>query len=177
MHTRLARIFLLLLAFTVAIPESYAKRAGSGRSAGRQSSSMVRPRPAPPPQAVPAPVQRPQPAAPPNASRQNTPPPNSPERVLPQQAGSPWGGFLGGALLGLGLGSLLGDRDPDTVNRSEGNSGTGDAASGAGTNNADAAQVAGQEQEGRSGAAWWLGILALAVFFLVRRIRRRGQGR
>lgn len=59
--------------------------------------------------------------------------------------------FLGDASLGLGLSSLLDDRNPDTVNRSEGNSGSGDAASGAG--DSDTAQAAGQAQERRVGSA------------------------
>lgn len=75
-------------------------------------------------------------------------------------------------MLGLGLGSLLGDRDrdPNTVNQSEGNSGTGEAASGAG--DTEAAQ---QPAERGFGSAWWLGILGLVVFFLVRRARRRAR--
>ncbi|HYD63225.1 MAG TPA: hypothetical protein VEC35_22915 [Noviherbaspirillum sp.] len=171
MHTRLANILLLLLAFTVAIPESFAKRAGSGRSGGRQSSAVVRPKPAPPPQATPAPVQRPQPATPPTAARQDQPP-SAPERAIPQQARSPWGGFLGGALLGLGLGSLLGDRDrdQDAVNQSVGESGTGAAASGAGED-----EAVGQNREGRGGALWGLGILALVAIYLLRRARGRGR--
>ena len=171
MHTRPINILLLLLAFTVAIPESYAKRAGSGRSAGRQSSPVVRPRPAPPPQAAPAPAQRPPPATPPSAARQNQPP-NAPERALPEQARSPWGGFFGGALLGLGLGSLLGDRDrdQDAVNQSVGDSGTGATASGTGED-----EAAGQNREGRGGALWGIGILALVAVYLLRRVRGRGR--
>lgn len=181
MHTPLARISLLVLALTLAVPESYAKRTGGGRSVGRQSSAVVRPRPAPPPavsRAQPAPppqpaqAQRPQPATPPPAARQELPS-NAPERAIPRQASSPWGGLLGGALLGLGLGSLLGDRDRDndTVNRSEGGSDTGTAASGAG--GSEETQAAGQGEQRGFGSAWWLGILALVVFFLVRRARRR----
>ena len=167
MHTRFTKILLLLLAFTVAVPESFAKRAGSGRSAGRQSSSVVRPRPEPP-RAEPAPAQRPQPASPPDAARQN-PPPHVPERTLPQHARSPWGGVLGGALLGLGLGSLLGDRDRDqeAVDRSVGDSGTGSSASGAGDDEA--------VQEPVFGSALGLGIFALVVIYLVQRARRRAR--
>ncbi|HYC42731.1 MAG TPA: hypothetical protein VEB70_07065 [Noviherbaspirillum sp.] len=178
MHTPLARISLLVLALTVAVPESYAKRTGGGRSVGRQSSAVVQPRPASPPSAsraqpapAPAQAQRPQPATPPPAARQDLPP-NAPERAIPRQASSPWGGLLGGALLGLGLGSLLGDRDrgDDTVNRSEGGSDTGTSASG--TGGSEEIKAAGQEEQRGYGSAWWLGILALAVFFLVRRVRR-----
>jgi hypothetical protein len=61
------------------------------------------------------------------------------------------GDFLGDALPGLGLSSLLDDRNPDAVNRSEGNSGSGDAASGAG--DSDTEQAAGQAQEREPGAA------------------------
>jgi hypothetical protein len=181
MHTPLAKIFLLFLALTVAVPESSAKRTGGGRSVGRQSSAAARSRPALPPSSLPprvspAPVQRTPPGTPPNAARQNLPP-DAPERTIPRQASSPWGGFLGGALLGLGLGSLLGDRDRDTdaVNQAEGNSGTGSAASGAGEE--QAAQAPGQAQERGFGGMWWLGILALAALYLVRRARRRGHRR
>ena len=180
MHTFLAKIFVLVLALTVAVPESLAKRTGGARSVGRQSTAVARSRPAPPPAASPAqqapppqaaPAQRMPPPSSPNAAGQSLPP-NAPERALPRHASSPWGGFLGGALLGLGLGSLLGDRDTDAVNRSEGASGTGTTASGTGEN--ETAQAGQVEREG-IGMGWWLGILALVVFFLVRRARRRAR--
>ena len=165
MQTRFAKILLLLLAFTVAVPESFAKRAGSGRSAGRQSSSVVGAGAAPP--QAPAPPGHPAPPAnPPDAAKQ-TPPPHAPERTLPQHARSPWGGVLGGALLGLGLGSLLGDRDDDQemTNRSVGDSGTGSSASGTGDDEAIREPVLG--------SLVGLGIFALVAAYLVRRARRR----
>lgn len=187
MHSPIAKTFLLLLALTVAVPESHAKRAGSGRSAGRQSAvvpkraappAAPRAQPAAPPPA-PAQAQRAQPVTPPSpptsAARQALPP-NAPERTLPRQASTPWGGLLGGALIGLGLGSLLGsrDRDPNTMNQTEGSSANaGETASGAGDTSANAEQV---PTEGNGiNPAWWLGILALVVFFLVRRGRRKGR--
>ena len=168
MHsTTLARILLLLVALTVAVPESFAKRTGGGRSVGRQTSSVTRSRPAtPPPAARPQPAPPPQSGAAPNAARQELPP-NAPERAIPRQASSPWGGFLGGALIGLGLGSMLGDRDTDSANRSEGDSGTGTSAAGTGE--------AQPEQAPQRGIGSWLGwgILAALVIYLVRRVRRR----
>lgn len=177
MHTHLARILLLLVALTVAVPESFAKRTGGGRSVGRQSSAVARTRPAPPPspsRAQQAPPQqpgaaaapRPQPGVPPNAARQELPP-NAPERTLPRQASSPWGGFLGGALIGLGLGSLLGDRNDDAVNRSEGDSGTGTSAAGSGEN-----ETAQAPQRSVGSVLGW-GALAALVIYLVRRVLRR----
>lgn len=177
MHTLLAKILLLLAAFTVAVPESYAKRAGSGRSAGRQSQMtkqktapppVSRTQPAPPPPS-PAPMQRAQP----DTARQPAPP-LTPAQTLPRQASTPWGGMLGGALIGLGLGSLIGagDRNPNTVEQSEGGNGAaGSSASGAGETQANAAQA----RENRVGPLLLFGILALAVFFLARRSRRRAH--
>lgn len=101
------KLGLVLLTLTLAVPESYAKRLGSGRSSGRQSQTS-RQRMTPPPA-----VQRPSPAPPyarpgpgprvaPYAAR-----PGYGGQQIPQQTGSRWSGMLGGALLGLGLGSLM----------------------------------------------------------------------
>lgn len=98
-----AKLMLALVACTLVIPESYAKRLGGGRSVGRQAQAtrqraappptVVRPRPAPP-------VAQPRPARPPYAGP-------APAQVQ-RRPGSPLGGMFGGALLGLGLGSVLG---------------------------------------------------------------------
>ncbi|HYD97283.1 MAG TPA: hypothetical protein VEC01_18305 [Noviherbaspirillum sp.] len=179
MPTLLAKLLLLLLALTIVIPESYAKRAGSGRSVGRQAGVVRQQRPATPPPAPPAmsraqpapPPQRQQPVPPSSAARQDNAP-LTPERTLPQQARSPWGGILGGALIGLGLGSLLGgDRDANAANQSEGSSGagTGNAASGTGDEQAQPAQA----QRSGFGSFWLWGILAAVVIYLVRRARNR----
>ena len=185
MHTSIAKILLLLTALTLAVPESYAKRMGSGRSVGRQSTITrqrsapepgVRPQPAPsrpasvPP--APAPIQRSQP----DTARQAVPP-SAPQQSIPRQASSPWGGFLGGALLGLGLGSLMGhrDRDPNTTNQTEG--GSGDNASGNGDAQTDTRTDSAQQPEpvrqNRFGSVLLLGILALVVAFFVRRALAR----
>lgn len=179
MHTFVVRILLVLAAVTLVIPESYAKRVGGGRSTGRQAqitqpapSAASRAQPAPPPAAS-TPVQRSQP----EAARQSAP--SAPAQELPRQASSPWGGMLGGALIGLGLGSLIsGDRDPDTAAQSEGGNGTaGESASGSGDTQDNALQAVDQAQGNSLGSIVLLGILALVVFFLVRRARRRTTGK
>jgi hypothetical protein len=98
-----AKLMLALVACTLVIPESDAKRLGGGRSVGRQAQAP-RQRAAPPPRAVrprPAPpVAQPRPVRPPYAGQ-------APAQVQ-RRPGSPLGGMFGGALLGLGLGSVLG---------------------------------------------------------------------
>jgi hypothetical protein len=107
MKNQTLKLGVMLLALTVVVPESYAKRLGGGRSSGRQSQ-MSRQRMAPPPTVV-----RPRPSPPyarpgpgprvaPYATR-----PGYGGQQIPQQTGSRWGGMVGGALLGLGLGSLM----------------------------------------------------------------------
>ncbi|HEY8606520.1 MAG TPA: hypothetical protein VIM12_05325 [Noviherbaspirillum sp.] len=174
MHSLLiARIFLLLVVFTLAVPESYAKRAGSGRSSGRQSSAVRQP-PAPPRTApAPTPAQPPVSAQPAPA---NAPLPPAPQHTLPREAGSPWGGMLGGALLGLGLGSLIsGDRQADTVTQSEGSSGNagGSSASGAGESTIPAQQANEPVPQNKLGPGLLLAVFALIVFIAARRLRTR----
>lgn len=93
-----AKLLLTLVACALVVPESDAKRLGGGRSVGRQAQ-VPRQRAAPPP-----PVVRPRPAAPPVAQPRPAPPPYA----GPAQAQRRSGGMFGGALLGLGLGSVLG---------------------------------------------------------------------
>lgn len=103
----------LLMIATVAsalISEAEAKRMGGSRSVGRQSSMANRQSHAPaPPTVIPHPSQTPQPPqAPvpaPNATRPL--PPQAAPQPVPARPASPWGGFLGGALTGLGLGALM----------------------------------------------------------------------
>lgn len=180
MHSLIARTLLFLVVFTLVVPESYAKRAGSGRSGGRQSSAL-RHKPAVPPASsaaptpTPAPIQRAQPDAPPAPAAPAAP--AAPQQTLPRQAGSPWGGMLGGALLGLGLGSLMSsdDRQPDTAAQSEGASGS-EAGSGA-SGTSEAAVAAQQAREpvpqNKLGPALLLAVLAVIVFLAVRRTRVR----
>ena len=85
----LATMMIAVTAMSM-IAEATARPMGGNRSIGRQSSTVTRQ------QAAPAPTQRqaaPAPAA-------------APAAVAPKPA-SRWGGMLGGALLGLGLGAML----------------------------------------------------------------------
>lgn len=193
----IAKLMVLLLTLSVAIPESEAKRMGSGRSSGRQApiarqqsmppqppraAQAVPPRPpSAPPQARPSPVD-------PMASRPAapaTPQPLPPQRTLPREAASPWGGMLGGALIGLGLGSLISRGNSDNVvNQDEGSGSNG--ASGTSGENASTGGASGNygdeqalpEREAASnplGSLLLFGMLAIVVFVAVRRMRRRSH--
>jgi hypothetical protein len=97
-----AKLLLTLVACTLVVPESYAKRLGGGRSVGRQAQ-VARQRAAPPT------VVRPRPAPPVAQPRVVRPPYVGPAPAQVQRRpGSSLGGMFGGALLGLGLGSVLG---------------------------------------------------------------------
>lgn len=109
-----AKLLLTLVACTLVVPESYAKRLGGGRSFGRQAQ-VARQRTAPPP------VVRPRPALPPVAQPRVVRPPYvgpAPAQVQ-RRSGSPLGGMFGGALLGLGLGSVLGSSHAQAVAEQE----------------------------------------------------------
>jgi hypothetical protein len=200
MRRPLANIVICILALSVAIPESYARRLGGGRSVGRQTPAY-RQRSAPTYQAPPrqaAPV-------PPPAYAPVRPVPDLARRSLPvqpnyaRQGGStPWGGMLGGALVGLGLGSLLSSHDRNVNNPGNGNAGTGGTsgtnADGSldpnapnqmsGTNengatasgNGQATQPAEQPRSGFGSILLW-GLLALVAFMLFRRARTRAARR
>lgn len=191
MSRNLAKLMVVLLTLSVAIPESQAKRMGGGRSSARQApiarqrstppqpprSTQAVPPPGPsaPPQSRPAPVE-------PIASRPATPvtpQPLPPQRTLPQQAASPWGGMLGGALIGLGLGSLISrgnDGNSANQNESSGTSGAGGENERAGGASADDGNQQGTlAPEAGShplGSLLLLGLLAMGVFFVARRMRR-----
>ncbi|NEX62946.1 hypothetical protein [Noviherbaspirillum galbum] len=184
MAGRIAKATIFMMALSLAAPPSFGARVGGGRSVGRQAPpAAMRQRSAQPPRSQPAPAapaQRSQ-----DMARQTAPvaPNPAPVRPLPRQAGSPWGGMLGGALVGLGLGSLLGSQHRDPAQQppvqSEGGNGDQDAGSASGdwTQPGAQNQVAQQEQQqGRFGTALLLGLAALVIYFLVRRGRRR-QGR
>lgn len=95
-------VMMALFAFTSLTATVEAKRLGSGGSYGRQGGRMAAP-PAAPVRQAPAPA----PAAP--MRQQAQPAPASPGPApVPQQARSGMGGMVGGALLGLGVGSMLG---------------------------------------------------------------------
>lgn len=161
----------MLLSLSLVVPESQAKRMGGSRSIGRQAPmSRQAPRPpsaqrAPlPPSAAPAPSQRTQP----DVARQSMPPAAPPPAPV-RHASSPWGGMLGGALVGFGLGSLLSrhdnrdNRDAVNTNQSEGSSAD------------ETAQVANENSGNRFGSVLLWGLIAFAVFYLIRRSRRRGM--
>lgn len=179
MQISLAKFILMFAALSLAIPESYAKRVGSSRSFGRQSQ-VVRQRSAPVP-----PMQRQQQAAPP-AQRQTVPPiasqravpPVAPAQPIGRQAGGGFGGFFTGALIGMGLGSLISSNNQNPANQSSGSSGDWNDASGNDGQQANATQQP-QRQEGNPfGVLLLLGIGALGVRYLVRRnrARQRQQG-
>jgi hypothetical protein len=200
MNTSIVKLFLVVITLSLAVPESYAKRMGSGRSVGKQSQmsrqraqprTMPRQQPAPPPVANPQPMPAspaPLPRSQPGMARQAVPP-TGPMQTVPRQASSPWGGMLGGVLVGLGLGSLMssGDRNAQAANqnnanenaenRTSGGSADGTTASGADQSQANLAQSVEQPQQSRLGSGLLLGIFALAAFFLVRRARARASGR
>jgi hypothetical protein len=203
----IAKVMMLSVALTLAVPESYAKRVGSGRSVGRaappsamrQRSAPPQRAPSPPPQSARAPAGPTGPVAPaapvqrtqPDVARQSVPATPVPpaNRTLPRQASSPWGGMLGGALIGLGLGSLIGanqHRDPaqQPPVQSEGGNGdeaaTGNSSSAAGNGDptqAGSAQMAPAEQpKSRFGSVLLVGLAGLAIYFMMRRRRNRQRG-
>ena len=199
MRRSIANAFVCLLALTVAVPESYARRLGAGRSVGRQapayrqrSDPAYQPRqaaPTPPPAYVPRPA--------PGLARQSAPIPVPLRPNVARQGGSaPWGGMLGGALVGLGLGSLLsshdrntntpsnnevnnttartdGTVDPNAPNQISGADGSGTTAGGAG----QAVQPAPAASQIGTGSIWLWGVIALAAFLLFRRMRARSAQR
>ncbi len=128
MRRPFANLVVCLLTLCIAIPESAARRLGGGGSVGRQAP-MYRQRSTPayqPRQPVPAapayvPRQAPEPV------RQSAPvPAPAPPNLARQGSGVPWGGMLGGALVGLGLGSLMSSHDRSTNAAGNGN-GNGNA--------------------------------------------------
>ena len=86
----LASMMIAVTAMSM-VAEATARPMGGGRSIGRQSPTVTRQ------QAAPAPAQR-QAAA---------PAPAAAPAAIPPKPASRWGGMLGGALLGLGLGAML----------------------------------------------------------------------
>jgi MYXO-CTERM domain-containing protein len=209
----IAKVMMLSVALTLAVPESYAKRVGGGRSVGRATPpSAMRQRSAPPqrapslpPQSSRAPAGPTGPASPvtpaapvrrtqPDVARQSVPAAPVPpvNRTIPRQASSPWGGMLGGALIGLGLGSLIGanhQRDPaqQPPVQSEGgngdeaaaenNSGTTNSATNGDPSPAGSAQMVPAEQPAsRFGSVLLVGLAGLAIYFMMRRRRSRQRG-
>lgn len=90
-------VFVLVVGLaSMAMSDAYARRLGGGFSFGRQSSNIGRI----------APMQRSmgQPAAPAQQAQRAA---NQSQAANAARPASRWGGILGGALLGLGLGALL----------------------------------------------------------------------
>lgn len=203
MHRPFANLVVGLLALSLAVPESYARRLGGGRSVGRQAP-VYRQRSAPAYQ-----PRQPAPSAPAYVPRQSpdlvqrpapTPAPVGPNYA--RQGGSaPWGGMLGGALVGLGLGSLLSSHERN-ANQNAANAGNGNGngngntdqtpagqASGTGVNGTQAAGSGDTGQPGQAapaaneagrtgfGSILFWGLLALVAFLLFRRSRAKAARR
>jgi hypothetical protein len=191
------KFVLPLLVLSVAVPESEAKRMGGGRSTGRQVQGVKKSAPAArsvqprgPQQAPPAANRQIRPddriagtqTVPQTPQRAPSPPP--PTQTLPRQAASPWGGMLGGALIGLGLGSLI-SRDGNASNQPDRQAdGTGSGSSASDSSgasgdyeNAPAAAQAAPEAARQTASVFRtllpVGLLALIIYFAVRRMRRR----
>ncbi|MGI4847304.1 MAG: hypothetical protein ACRYGK_04095 [Janthinobacterium lividum] len=105
-----SRLVLCFVALAMVLPPSYAKRLGSGRSIGRQSSIS---RQAPAPYRAPVAPQPVQPSVYPGSqpglarSQPYAPPQYAPQQVAPQRSSGALAGAVGGTLLGLGLGSMM----------------------------------------------------------------------
>ena len=191
MRSPVAKIVLCILALSVAVPESYARRLGGGRSTGRQGPVYRQPGAPAYQQRQASPASPPVPAAPPRQSpdiaRQPGPVPGpTGSNTARPASGMPWGGMIGGALAGLGLGSMLsshgsnhnnlpdnlgdGTIDPKVPGQTAGTSG----ANGTGTTASGSGQTAAPEaQQSRAGfgSLWMWALLALAAFVLFRRSR------
>ena len=139
-------ILMALFAFTSLTATVEAKRLGSGGSYGRQASPMRQ---------APAPA----PAAPMRQQAQPAPAYPAPAPApAPQQARSGMGGMLGGALLGMGVGSMLGHGANNQANGTAANPGAVD-------------NVPAQSSGGGSSLLTILVVAGIA-YFLYRRFRR-----
>lgn len=189
MSNTVVKFLLPLLVLSVAVPESEAKRMGGGRSTGRQVQGIKKPpatrsvQPRGPQQAPPAANRQIRPderiAGPQTVPQapQRAPSAPPPAQTLPRQAASPWGGMLGGALLGLGLGSLM-SRDGNAANQPDRQAdGTGSSGASGDYENAPAAAQAAPEADRQTASVFRtllpVGLLALIIYFAVRRMRRR----
>jgi|SRR5512133_1539266 hypothetical protein len=114
-------VMMALFAFTSLTATVEAKRLGGGGSYGRQAGRMAAAPSAPMRQA-------PAPAQPMRQQAQPAPAPAYPAPApVPQQARSGMGGMLGGALLGLGVGSMLGHNASNNGNATGVNPGAVDS--------------------------------------------------
>jgi hypothetical protein len=153
-------VMMALFAFTSLPTMVEAKRLGGGGSYGRQGGRMATP-PSAPMRQAPAPA----PAAPMRQQAQPAPAYPAPAPA-PQQARSGMGGMVGGALLGLGVGSMLG-HGANAANNNNGANGNNTAA------NPNAVDSVPAQSSGGGGSSLLM-ILAVAgiAFFLYRRFRR-----
>lgn len=139
-------VMMALFAFTSLTATVEAKRLGGGGSYGRQAGRMAAP-PSAPMRQAPAPMRQ---------QAQPAPAPAYPAPA-PQQARSGMGGMLGGALLGLGVGSMLGHGANNNGNSAAVNPGAVD--------NAPA-------QSGGGSSLLTILVVAGIAYFLYRRFRR-----
>ena len=146
-------VMMALFAFTSLTATVEAKRLGGGGSYGRQAGRMAAPPSAPIRQA-------PAPAAPMRQQAQPAPAPAYPAPA-PQQARSGMGGMLGGALLGLGVGSMLGHGANATNNNGN-----------AGAVNPGAVDNMPAQQSGGGSSLLMILVVAGIAYFLYRRFRR-----
>ena len=122
-------VLLVVSSVAIVVGDASAKRMGGGGSMGKQSQGVSRQAPT---QSSNQAATAPRPAASPAAAPAAKPP-------------SPWGGILGGALLGLGIGALF---------------------SHLGMGGALASGI---------GSMLMIGLLAAAAFFIIRMIRRKNS--
>nr|WP_314629337.1 hypothetical protein [uncultured Noviherbaspirillum sp.] len=146
-------VLMALFAFTSFTSTVEAKRLGGGGSSGRQAGRMVAPPSAPMRQA-------PAPSAPMRQQAQPAPAYPAPAPAQ-QQARSGMGGMLGGALLGLGVGSMMGNGANAGTNNGNGTAANPEAA----------ANVPAESSGGGSSLLMILAVAGIA-FFLYRRFRR-----
>lgn len=149
-------VMMALFAFTTLTTTVEAKRMGGGGSYGRQAGRMAAP-PSAPMRQAPAPA----PSAP---MRQQAQPAPAYPAPAPQQARSGMGGMVGGALLGLGVGSMLGHGANAANNNGNGNTTT---------TNPDAVNNAPVQSSGGGGSSLLMILVVAGIaFFLYRRFRR-----
>ena len=145
-------VLMALFAFTSLTSTVEAKRLGGGGSYGRQAGRMAAPPSAPMRQA-------PAPAAPMRQQAQPAPAYPTPAPA-PQQARSGMGGMVGGALLGLGVGSMLGH-------------GANAANNNGNVNGVNPNAVDGQPAQTGGGSSLLMILLVAGIaYFLYRRFRR-----
>ena len=143
-------VFMALIGCSLLATTVEAKRMGGGGSYGRQAGRMSAPPSAPMRQAQPAPA------------------PALPATPAPQQARSGMGGMVGGALLGLGVGSMMNHgANANNVNNAN------NASNANNPGNPDATAVDNAPARSSGGSGWLMILLAAgAAYFLYRRFRR-----